>query len=92
MDESEIKAEVRLWALEVLVANSFAMLCALDPAPDDLLAKIHQQMIEGARKKTFPGLHAAQSDVISSELEAAVDRLLGMVGMQMRHGRGTGGR
>lgn len=46
MNESEIKAEMRLWAIEVLVANAFAMLCGLDPNPDDVFAKIRRQTIE----------------------------------------------
>jgi hypothetical protein len=92
MDESEVKAEMRLWALEVLVANAFAMLCALDPSPDDLFAKIRRQMIESSKKQTFRGFDAGESDVLSSEFEAAISRLLEMVATQMRLGLGKGER
>jgi len=92
MNEAEVKFEMRLWALELLVSNAFAMLCALDPQPDDLFAKIRQQMMEGARKRGFPGFDPGESDILSSELEAALGRLMEMVSTQMRHGRGTGGQ
>ncbi len=92
MNETEIKAEMRLWTLEVVVANAFAMLCAsLDPKPEDLLKQIHDQMIEGAKKRTFSGVHPAMSDHYSAELQVAVDRLMGMVGTQMRVRRQDGG-
>src|SRR6266481_5564414 len=72
MDEAEVKLQMRLWALEVFVANAFAMLCAQDPDPDDLLGKINRQMIEGSKRQSFPGFDPAESDVLASDFEAAV--------------------
>ena len=37
-----------------------------------------KQALEGARNKTFPILDPAMSDLLSAELESAVDRLIGM--------------
>jgi hypothetical protein len=86
-DERAIRAEMRLWALEVLVCNVVAVLLASDSAPQELLERTRRQMIEGARRRTFDGLDAAQSDLFSAELEAAVTRLMDMVAEQMRHRR-----
>jgi hypothetical protein len=83
-DERAIKAEMRLWALEVLVSNMFATICISTSDPQNLLARTRQQMIEGARQWTFPGFDAVQSDLLSAELEAAVTRLMDMVGEQIR--------
>jgi hypothetical protein len=92
LDEAGVKREMRLWALEVLVTNVFAMLCALDPDPEELAAKIRQQMLEGARQRGFPGYDPAQSDLLSAEFEAALSRLLAMAYEQIRHGRGSHAR
>jgi hypothetical protein len=92
VNEAEVKSEMRLWALETLVANAFAMLCALDPQPDDFVTGIRQQMIEAARKQGFPGFDPAESDVLSAEFEAALSRLLEMVATQMHLGLGKSGR
>jgi hypothetical protein len=86
MDESEIRSEMRLWALEVLSVNLLAMLCALDPKPDDLFEKIRAQIIDGARHRTFP-TDASTSDLLSAELEDAVTRMMGMANSQMRASR-----
>jgi hypothetical protein len=86
-DEGAIKTEVRLWALEMLVCSLVAVILDSDSAPQELLERTRQQMIEGARHLTFGGLDAAQSDLFSAELEAAVTRLMDMVAEQMRHRR-----
>jgi hypothetical protein len=89
MNEDEAKLNMRLYALELVVVNAFAMLCILDPLPDDFLAGVQKQMITAAQKQGFPGFDPAESDFLSAELEVALARLLGMVGSQMRVGRGT---
>ena len=86
MNEQEIKAEMRLWALEVLVCNSLVVSLAQTGKPLELLDEIRQQMIFGARQRPFPGFDAAQSDLLSAELEGAVDRLLGMASEQISRG------
>lgn len=90
MNEDEAKLNMRLYALELLVVNAFAMLCTLDPLPDDFLAGIQKQMIAAAKKQGFPGFDPAESDFLSAELEVALARLLGMAGSQILAGRGTG--
>jgi hypothetical protein len=86
-NEEAIRAEMRLWALEVLVCNLFAVMCASDPAPLELFERTRDQMISGARQRTFGDFDPAQSDLFSAELEAAVTRLMDMVGEQIRRGR-----
>jgi hypothetical protein len=38
-NEEAIRAEMRLWALEVLVCNLFAVMFASDPAPMELFER-----------------------------------------------------
>jgi hypothetical protein len=83
MEEQQIKTEMRLWALEVLVCNLFALNLSQTDNPLELLGMIQAQMIAGARQKAFPGFDAAHSDHLSAELEGAVDRLLGMANEQI---------
>jgi hypothetical protein len=86
-NEEAIRAQMRLWALEVLVCNLFAVMCASDPAPLELFDRTRDQMISGARQRAFGDFDPAQSDLFSGELEAAVARLMDMVGEQIRRGR-----
>jgi hypothetical protein len=76
---------MRIYALEILAVNQFAVSC-LTVAPNDplgLVSRVSQQMIEGARQHGFPGLDAASSDLASAELEDAVDRLMEMANAQI---------
>jgi hypothetical protein len=85
MTTDEIKNWMRIYAVEILTVNQLAVSC-LANAPSDpqgLLARIRQQMIDGARGHAFPGLDAAMSDLASAELEDAVDRLMEMVSGQI---------
>ena len=52
-DEKAIRAEMRLWALELLVSNLFAIICASDPEWVELFES-RRQMIEGAGQRIFP--------------------------------------
>jgi hypothetical protein len=85
MNEDELKAEMRLYAVEFLTANLFAMFCLMtSPSPRETLATARRQMIDSARSQTFPGLDdPAQSDLFSAELESAVDRLMEMGNAQI---------
>jgi hypothetical protein len=78
MDEQAIKAEIRLWALECVVSQLWATIYQM--AGGDPLAhfeKRRKALLESARRQTFPNLDPAMSDLVSAELEAAVDALLG---------------
>ena len=86
MDEQAVKAEMRLCVLEKLVCDLLVMNLSLTPHPQEFLEKMRAEMIEGSRRRTFPGFDAAQSDLLSAELEGAVDRLLGMASEQMQLG------
>jgi hypothetical protein len=82
MTEAEIRAEARLYALECVVCQMFALL-QLQIAGVDALSALEQQRkqaVHGARQKAFPELDdPALSDLMSAELETAVDRLASMV-------------
>jgi len=80
MTEDEIKRETRLLALEILAVNLLATDVLLTPKsdPSALAAKIRERMIAAAGKP-FPEVDdPAMSDLLSAELEAAVDRLMEM--------------
>jgi hypothetical protein len=80
MTEDEIKLEARLFAIEAAVCQLLVAL--LFQSDDDPLAALEiqrKQWLAGAKQKTFPELgDPALSDLMSAELEAAVDRLAGM--------------
>jgi hypothetical protein len=81
MTEAEIRAEARLYALECVVCQTLALIHLQIAAADPLsvLEQQRQQAIHGARQKAFPELNdPALSDLMSAELEAAVDRLADM--------------
>ena len=86
MLEKDITSEMRLWALEVLVSNLFAMACVMDNAPLDAFEKISTQMIRGAKSQTFPGADTEESQLLSAELEFAVARLMEMGKTQIQRG------
>ncbi|HUI21278.1 MAG TPA: hypothetical protein VLZ74_09570 [Methylocella sp.] len=78
MNEDAIKAEVRLYALESLVCQLYAMIYALTGKPREALQNRRETLIGKARLKGFSGLDPAMSDFASAELESAIDRLLKM--------------
>lgn len=81
MTEDDVRAEARLYALENLVCQMFALL-HLQIAGSEALSALEtqrQQALRGARQKAFPELaDPALSDLMSAELEVAIDRLVGM--------------
>lgn len=88
-EESAIKAEMRLWALEVLACNLLVMLCASDPDPQAAFETVRQGMIAGAGRRAFPEVgDPSLSDLYAAELQDAVARLMEMGRTQMRLGLG----
>lgn len=76
--EQQIKEEVRLYAVEWMVCQLASVLLTATGQGNVILSQMRQQAIAGARGKTFQSVDPAMSDLLSAELEAAVDRLLGM--------------
>jgi hypothetical protein len=76
MTEEAIKAEMRLFALESIVCQLWAM-TFLQPPPGSF-EKTRAAWLEGAKKQTFRGADAAESDLLSAELEIALERLASM--------------
>jgi hypothetical protein len=85
MKEDAIKLEMRLYALECLASSDFAGFClqSAPNAPLKFLEMIGNQLIEVAGRRTFPRADPAMSDLLSAELEAAITRLVAMVGEQI---------
>jgi hypothetical protein len=84
----DMVTEMRLWALEVLVSNLFAMQCTSAGASIGAFEKIKEQMLRGAKTQSFPGMNTKESDLLSAELEAAVARLMEMGEKQIQRGVG----
>lgn len=82
MDEAAVKAEWRLYAVEWAVSQLWATFLRLHGVGPELLDQIRQQAIASARAKTFQNLDPAMSDLMSAELEAAIDRILQMISAQ----------
>jgi hypothetical protein len=84
--EDEIKTEMRLYVLEVCLANLYALTVFANApnAPKAAFEHMKQQMLAGARGQTFSGLRdPALSDLHSAELENAVARFASMVSEQI---------
>lgn len=79
MEETAIKAECRLYALEWAVAQLWAAELRKTGAAPETLAGVRGQAIGGARQLGFTGVDPATSDLLSAELEGAVDRMFMMV-------------
>jgi hypothetical protein len=75
MNEQSIKDEMRLYALECLVCQLYALIYRVLPAGAPELTQ--KAWRDGARKQTF-GKDPALSDLLSAELEIALDRLAEM--------------
>ena len=85
MNEQAIKSEMRLYAIEYFLSSLWAISALQTGQPSEFWNKTRDQMISGARQKTFPGLDAATSDLFSAELEAALAQLASMVSAQINH-------
>jgi hypothetical protein len=77
MSEYHFKEEARLIAIEYLLMNLYKFLYrTLNHSPEKILAG-HQMAREMLRQQTFPGFDAAESDLLSAEVQASVETLLG---------------
>jgi hypothetical protein len=75
--EEIIKDEMRLFALETITCQLWALVLAERPA--DITTKIHSAWLGGAKNHAFPGVDdPAVSDLYSAEFEAAMQRLVEM--------------
>jgi len=78
MDEKQIKTEMRMRALEVVVTTLLALNC-VQSTPDDPLgafAKMREKLAEAASSWVFPDLDPTMSDHYAAELTEALNRLL----------------
>jgi hypothetical protein len=74
--EKIIKDEMRIYALESIVCQLYAVLSRV--LPPGFLEQIQKQWIEGAQGKTFGRDDPAFSDLLSGGLEDALRRLVEM--------------
>ena len=78
VNEDEIKAEARLWALEIMVCRLYAhQFRLMGPAGATLFEAYRHATLEGARSLTLP-VDPGLSDHFAGEFETALERLLNM--------------
>jgi hypothetical protein len=77
MTEDEVTAEMRLFALESISCQMWALTFA--QLPQGAFEKTRSTWMESARQQTFAGADAATSDLLSAELEIALERLAKMM-------------
>jgi hypothetical protein len=65
--ENEIKAEVRLYALECAVCQLAVTMLAMGGSPFETFAAVRKQMLDGTRNRSFPNVSPAESDLYSAE-------------------------
>ena len=81
MDQEKIELEFRIQAIEYVLIHigkiSLLAAAGFDPEASNYAARnLRAAAAHKLNKETFPGLNAAWSDHVASELQAAVDKLL----------------
>lgn len=85
----DLKNEMRLWALELLVCQLYALEMKRNGNASFALTLIRDQMLSAARTSGFSGVDPATSDLMSAEFESAIDRLFSMTQSNLDVGRGS---
>ena len=85
MDEGTIGTEIRLFALESIVCQHLATI--YQHMPPKVFDAVRELAIQGMMRQTFQGEDAARSNLLSAELEAAVDRLYRMIEHHLERAR-----
>ena len=75
MDEATVKAEARLVAIEYLLMNLYKIVYGMTQSSPASIRAAHRRAREMMQKETFPGIDAAQSDLLASEIQTAVEQL-----------------
>jgi hypothetical protein len=76
MDEELSQIEVRLWALETLVAFQFAAQHLQSSDPAAAIKRLQTLLIERAHESSFNAADADHLKAASAELEKSVERIL----------------
>jgi hypothetical protein len=85
MDESAIKLEMRIRAIECIISMLMTFHCLrVDPAdPLGACSKTWKILADSARRSTFPEVDAVTSDMLSAEFESSLSRLIEMVSAEI---------
>ena len=79
MNEEELKATIRLQAIEYMIANLYKVVYGVLGTPTETIAQLHAEARDRFRNTPLVGLTPVQSDLISAELDSAVGRLMAMI-------------
>jgi hypothetical protein len=86
--EHAIRLEMRLGAIEFLLARLFVSLVNASGQSDRQVEEMLKQLVADARGQTFPGLDPAMSDLASAEWGEAVERLVAYHKAMLARSRG----
>jgi hypothetical protein len=75
----EIQLQARIAVLEYLLAQLFRTMYATSGLNMDQIKEQHRKVREILRLQTNPGYDAAMSDLITAEMEIALDHVLEMI-------------
>ena len=78
MNPDEVTAEMRLFVVENLLALLWAGNHMLNPNPSAVVSEFREKLIAKCRNQTFSTVDPVSSDLLSAELEVAVDRAISM--------------
>lgn len=76
MNESELKLEARLTAIEYILSDLFVKWYMLNNATNAQIKQAHEQAVHRLKLETFPGIDPSMSDAFAAELEEAVSEIL----------------
>lgn len=72
----QIRLQVRLEAIEHLLANLYVMIYRASRLTDEEIIRGHDQLRQATRTRPIGGPEPAVSDLLTAEFEAAVEALL----------------
>lgn len=78
LNEKDVQIVARIAVLEYLVANIFNMLYGKEGLTIDEVKEEHRKVKKLMARQTNPGFDAAQSDLITGEMETALESVLDM--------------
>lgn len=79
MDETTIKLEARLAAIEHMIAHLSRAVTMLAGATPEMAAAARLRYVRSLETETFPELDPVESDLLAAEIRDAFDKLLQMM-------------
>jgi hypothetical protein len=84
MTEAEVKLQARLVVIEYMIIHLQSSIYKLTGATPEIVEKLRERCLANVRSMTIPGIPAVWSDLLSSEVEQAIQSLLDDVAENVR--------